>query len=326
MIEKDVVPIERTEDLLAIQKKDDYLSKVINARSRFLRERLDTNKRINDLYVKLIKKINRYLKAKKFIGKKELLRKKGLKETKEQIGKRLKEEFKDDYEKLLEESMKASSDAGSESSMVYLDKAGFNTVGARTTINQKAVESLWNQIGEDGLQVSDRVWNLIDDNQKVITDIVVENVALGRDAVETAKELEKYARGGVQAISDELAERKRFPKNLDYRALRLARTENSKAFMEGTYRAGKFSPTYSGIKWVLSNAHPEPDVCDPMVGKYEQGREPAIPHPNCMCVQVPYHNETIDEFTERTNRWRSDPASEPKLEQWYQNAYKPTIR
>ena len=125
----------------------------------------------------------------------------------------------------------------------------------------------------------------------------------------------------------------RIPGNISYEALRLARTEMTAAFGEGTIAAARMSPSYLGMKWVLSHNHPVTDICDTLAmrndglglgpGVYSPGNEPALPaHPNCICTLVPIH-ESPEEFVARLRHWLEDPENEPELEQWYQNIYKP---
>ena len=122
---------------------------------------------------------------------------------------------------------------------------------------------------------------------------------------------------------------KRVPKDLCYEAFRLARSEMSMAFMEGTYSSGRVNPAYKGVRWLLSSSHPLPDVCDDLAsadlyglgpGGYPAGDEPPYPHANCLCTVAPLVEDT-KEFVERLKKWRDDPASQPELEKWYNEVY-----
>jgi hypothetical protein len=121
----------------------------------------------------------------------------------------------------------------------------------------------------------------------------------------------------------------RIPQNISYEALRLARTEMTAAFGEGTVAAAKVSPSSKGIKYILSNNHPMPDICDIITSKdsglgpgvYTLGNEPMYPfHPNCLCSVLSYHEQPED-FIARLKMWQSDPKKDPLLEKWYNNIY-----
>src|SRR5690606_5467143 len=160
-------------------------------------------------------------------------------------------------------------------------------------------------------------------------------VAIGQDAVTTARMIQRYVREGAMTLTKRYPNmmkrmKGRIPGNISYEALRLARTEMSAAFGEGTIAASRVAPSYIGMKWVLSGSHPVPDICDTLStydsglgpGVYPPGDEPPYPaHPNCLCALVPVHEEP-EKFVEKLKRWVENPESEPELEQWYQNIYK----
>jgi len=166
-------------------------------------------------------------------------------------------------------------------------------------------------------------------------DLIQESVAIGQDAVTTARMIQRYAREGAMTLAKRYPDmmkrmKGRIPGNISYEALRLARTEMSAAFGEGTIAASRVAPSYIGMKWVLSGNHPMPDICDTLAtydsglgpGVYPPGDEPPYPaHPNCLCALVPIHEEP-EKFVEKLKKWTENPESEPELEQWYQNIYK----
>ena len=167
-------------------------------------------------------------------------------------------------------------------------------------------------------------------------DLIQESVAIGQDAVTTARMIQQYVRQGAQTLAKDYPNmmkrmKGRVPGDICYEALRLARTEMTAAFGEGTIAAARVSPSYIGMKWVLSHSHPVADICDVLAahdeglgrGVYSPGNEPPYPaHPNCLCALVPIHEEP-EKFVEKLKRWAENPESEPELEQWYQNIYKP---
>lgn len=55
-------------------------------------------------------------------------------------------------------------------------------------------------------------------------------------------------------------------------------------------------------------------------GGYPAGDEPPYPHAQCLCTVGPIAENT-QEFVERLKKWRDDPSSEPKLEEWYNEVY-----
>ncbi|NWL89577.1 hypothetical protein DMN77_18680 [Paenibacillus sp. 79R4] len=199
--------------------------------------------------------------------------------------------------------------------------------------NKQAVEACWSRT-ERGLYLSDRIWDKDEKYRKAMTEIIQDGVATGEDPVETARQLEKYVRRGKKTLAvdyPEMMERmgNRIPQDISYEALRLVRTETAAAFGEGTIAAASVSPSYKGMKWVISGSHPVPDICDDLAnadhglgkGVWPPGQEPPMPaHPNCLCVLISVHEDT-DDFMRRLNEWTKDPQSHADLEDWYTNVY-----
>ncbi|WP_136604658.1 hypothetical protein [Paenibacillus dokdonensis] len=200
-------------------------------------------------------------------------------------------------------------------------------------VNERAVEAIWART-QHGLHLSDRIWKHDQKYRMAMSEIIQDGVATGADPVETARQLEKYIRRGRKTLAvdyPEMMDRmgNRIPQDISYEALRLVRTETAAAFGEGTIAAASVSPSYTGMKWVISGSHPIPDICDDLAnadhglgkGVWPPGQEPPMPaHPNCLCVLISVHEDT-DDFMKRLNEWTKDPKSHPDLEDWYKNVY-----
>ena len=202
--------------------------------------------------------------------------------------------------------------------------------------NTRAIEACWAR-SHKGLKLSDRIWNATNTAQDAVKGVIQAGVSGGMDAVEVAKALTTYTSGGSKALVTEYPEMmqrigSRVPVSLDYNALRLARTEMTAAYGEGTVAAATVSPSMSQVKWVLSKSHPVFDVCDINAhggknddGVYDAERCPAFPgHPNCICHLQPVP-EKSDDFLKRLQAWRKNPASQPDIEKWYKEIYKGSV-
>lgn len=201
-------------------------------------------------------------------------------------------------------------------------------------VNRDAVEAIYAR-SKDGLFLSDRIWQKGQLIREPITDIIQTSVAIGQDAVETARALEQYVERGAKTLTKNYPNmmkrmQGRIPSDLSYEALRLARTETTSAFGEGTILGASANPFYNGIQWVLSASHPEPDICDDLAshvtdgmppGVYPPGQEPRYPaHPNELCALVPIM-EASDSALQEILNWVDDPKSSDKIETWYQKTY-----
>lgn len=201
-------------------------------------------------------------------------------------------------------------------------------------INTSAVGALWART-KKGLTVSQRIWNHSRNARDEMLNLIQTGLAAGRDAVKVARDLERYVRNGARTLAEDYPNmmarmKKRVPKDLCYEALRLARSEYSNAFFEGTYSRGRVNPSYTGVRWMLSDAHEIYDICDELAnadlynmgpGVYPAGEEPTYAHPQCMCFVVPHLQDT-EKFIERLIKWQEDPKSDKDLNEWYNKIYK----
>lgn len=337
----------RLEDMLwqnirQIQRESDqqFARWVLEARSDFLRLRLKQEPAIRKIYLDAADNVAEEIRnLKPTIGK--LTRnhldalEKSLRREAEQISQGISERLKDDLYKAVEagaSSLNQQLIRAIQESKAPLDilriQRGF------ADVNSAAVEALWSRTHK-GMMLSDRIWQASDNAREAIRSIIWDGTARGRDAVKVARDLEKYVRHGTKTLTEnypEMMERMggRIPKNLSYEALRLARTEMSSAFREGTYAAGRTNPSYRGVRYMLSNSHPVPDLCDDFAsadlyglgpGGYPEGEEPPLLHPNCLCYTVPLVEDTAT-FVDRLVNWTHDPSSDPELEEWYNQVYR----
>ena len=318
----------------------EYQRWALEARKKYIELRLKQDPEIRGLYIRAADRVARELRKLALKTPSSYLRKRQLEELEAALraeADRLTGNLTKAFEQYIEQAVEAG---GGYSQAIALDmfkKAGIDTAGLRTmfaTVNRQAVEACWART-KKGLFLSDRIWEQGENFRNAMRDIIQEAVATGQDAVKTARMLQQYVRQGAQTLAKDYPNmmkrmKGRIPGDISYEALRLARTEMTAAFGEGTIAAARVSPSYIGMKWVLSHSHPVVDICDTLAehdeglgrGVYSPGDEPPMPaHPNCICTLVPVHEEP-EKFVERLKKWRDDPSSDQELEKWYNDIYK----
>lgn len=119
---------------------------------------------------------------------------------------------------------------------------------------RSAVEGVANRYYRDGLQLSQRLYNLQQETRKVVEDTIVQGIAQGTSARDLATQVQAaMAKDGVQT-----------PR---YNAMRIARTEINNTHREATVQAvidpdtGGTKSYVTGVRWNLSLSHPAPDIC-----------------------------------------------------------------
>lgn len=314
-----------------------YAHFALAGRKKYVDLRLRQDQAVRSIFIRSADKIAKELRRLKRLGTGSEMNMRylvALRDSLKQIG------IGEGLTELLQKDIVKAVDAGSTYSMevtmsqiskTKLSKAPLQRTFFRT--NERAVEACWART-ERGLHLSDRIWQKDQKYRMAMTEIIQDGVATGEDPVETARQIEKYVRRGKKTLAvdyPEMMDRmgSRIPNDISYEALRLVRTETAAAFGEGTIAAASVSPSYKGMKWVLSGSHPVRDKCDDLaeadhglgMGVWPPGQEPPMPaHPNCLCILVSVHEDT-DDFMERLNEWTKDPQSHPDLEDWYTNVY-----
>jgi len=315
----------------------EYLKWALEARKKYIKLRLLQDPEIRKLYEQAADKVARELRD--LAGPSGQLRRRQL-ETLEKILRAEADSFTNKFSSALGQYIYQASDAGVGYSRAVLlnvfGRAGVNITGLKTfysMVNRQAVEACWART-KGGLFLSDRIWQQGVNLRSAMRDVIQTSVATGMDAKRVARILQRYVREGKQTLAKDYPNMmkrmgSRIPEDMCYEALRLARTEMTAAFGEGTVSAARVSPSYIGMKWVLSHSHPVVDICDTLSahdeglgrGVYSPGNEPPFPaHPNCLCALVPVH-EDPEKFVQRLKKWINDPSSDQKLEKWYNNIY-----
>lgn len=183
--------------------------------------------------------------------------------------------------------------------------------------------------GRQSMKLSGRIWKSSLYARTGIQKVITHGINNGLSARDIAKNLNKYMTPTAKNTILKKEIGKKFPSNPHYYALRVARSEAQYSYQESMYNAGKIMPSYEGIYWVLSNRHPEYDICDIWAnetkygekGFYPKGKEPKLAHPHCICTQIQKLTNN-DDMIDRLIQWQKTPSKDPKLEYWYKKYFK----
>lgn len=307
----------------------DYYKWALEARKKYLLMLQQSDETIAELYIASINRIIQELKKGENKNLKYLL---------EVIAKDV-----DQFNQDLAKAIKFVVENGTENGMYFikqvsidvLKEAGVDTVPFIKSMEfsrKRVIQTSFARSHEDGLKLSERIWNIGQHNKKIMSDIV--RAGAGEDVVTVARSLESYVKKGKTSIAANYPNmikrmESRIPANLDYKALRLARTELTAAYGEGVIASAKATPVVKYVKWVISSSHPRKDICDTNAnggpngnGIYEAMSCPIYPaHPNCICTLQPApENTTV--VVDKLKAWLKNPQSQPEIEEWYQTHYK----
>lgn len=197
----------------------------------------------------------------------------------------------------------------------------------------------------DGLNLSGRIWSLDRLVREEINTRIVRAISEKQDAWSLAKDLEQYLGANQDCPRWTSARLYGLSKKdiaggdlhglvtgnscdgqgVAYKALRLARTEIQAIHAAATDAQLAASPWVQMEHIVLSEGHPERDICDDVVegGEENNGIYPVgtviLPlHPNCLCYKVAVTMDD-DEFVERMRGWLDGSQSWTEMDAYSQN-------
>jgi len=135
---------------------------------------------------------------------------------------------------------------------------------------------------DDGMTLSDRIWDITNRMELDMRRTLAAEIGSGSSAREIAKKLEDYVTAGDADVEGGPGVYKSPLKN----ALRVARTETSRAYSNATAVWAQDKSWVKGLQVTLSPAHDQEDECDDLAGNvYPADEFPDIipAHPHCMC-------------------------------------------
>lgn len=188
-----------------------------------------------------------------------------------------------------------------------------------TRVADEAVRFVQDFVGEDGLQLSDRIWRVDRSARDAVTRAIESSVIQGHSASQAATEFlrrgdpvpgdvaGKMRAGDAGAVARSARDALLSGDDVSARAhaMRLFRTEMNRAHGEA-YRAAAFEhPDVIGTRFLLSPNHPRTDICDMHAavnryglgpGVYPKGKSPWPAHPNTLSYEeVVFADEVTDE-------------------------------
>lgn len=198
-------------------------------------------------------------------------------------------------------------------------------------LNTTLIDLTYSRLWEDGYYFSERIYSEIPkDFQNVVKNIVNLGLAQNRDVLQIAKDLTYYSIHGKKKLMKRYGDlvrgsgkfRKRIPKNIDWRAMRIARSELYISLQDTAKYQGHCNPAVKWYDWNLTGGTGIHECICPDLAANSPYREldiPNYPHPNCLCY-ITHRIIGRDEFVNDLIDWGRG-AVVPHLDTWYQDVY-----
>jgi hypothetical protein len=202
-----------------------------------------------------------------------------------------------------------------------------------SNLNTTLIDLTYTRLWNDGYTFVERIWKKIPANfQQAVKSIVSMGIAQGRDILQIAKDLTFYAAYGKEKLIKRYGEivrgtykfKKRIPKNIDYRAMAIARSELYISLQEAAKFQGSRNPAVYLYDWNLTGGTGiHVCICPDLAANspYTENNIPNFPHTNCLCY-ITHRIRGRDEFVNDLIDWGKG-LSIPYLDAWYMNVYLP---
>lgn len=155
---------------------------------------------------------------------------------------------------------------------------------------------------DNGMNLSKRLWNQSASYKSALEFTIGAAIEKGMSAVTLSKQVSQFLNNypKLKATYAEKYGKAINPKQCQYAAMRLARSEINMAYRTAEQTRWNQLDFVVGKEIKLSGAHPDHDICDMLAGKYPKDFKWVGWHPNDMCYEIPILN-TQDEFWDIDN-------------------------
>jgi len=187
-------------------------------------------------------------------------------------------------------------------------------------VNNRLIANLLNRTWQDGYTFSERVFQVGGDYQEQIKRLVASGIAQGRGTIKIAKDIQDYVAKGRGGLPTEYGNAKFgdvVAKKVDWRALRIARSELASSMQASALQQGLNNPASAGLfNWVRINTQIHDCVCPELAAgsPYKAADVPAYPHSNCACAVRPVLKD-LNTVAADIARWHNGEHVE-YLDQW----------
>jgi hypothetical protein len=177
--------------------------------------------------------------------------------------------------------------------------------------------------------LSKSLWAAVGDAEEKIMDVVWGGISQGRDVRSVSTDLMAYLKGGPEAVKGRWGKlepgtreyaKRLGSKGVDYRAMRLYRSEIHRHQQEAAVEEGEDNPACTGLyDWILMPGRGTFSCACPEIaaeGPYTKDTIPAYPHPNCDCMVEPRLKDSDDlirDLKDYVNGVPSEGANEISL-------------
>lgn len=215
----------------------------------------------------------------------------------------------DERNALLNEALGKAADYGARPALgTILETGTVIPTPASMAVAKEALHFVQTFVAEDGLQISDRIWRLDRGARDAIVNALESAVIQGHGATQASREflargaavpgdlVTKSQAGAAEGLAARTGELMTGDGGALFQAHRVFRTEINRAHGEAYMMGGEDHPDFAGWRFLLSPAHPRPDICDLLSEQNLYGLGPGV-YPSRDACPWPAHPNTLSFLT-----------------------------
>jgi hypothetical protein len=199
-------------------------------------------------------------------------------------------------------------------------------------VAEGVVKASLGQVGADGLNFYARAVKASEAMRGDVLQFIRAGIAQGRDLGELALDATRYFRDGKKQTVHRWGENiepdskqllRRVPERVDYRALRIARSELARGLQDEAKENGRNNPAALDLyDWLRINTLDHGCVCPSNAANspYTYDNIPGYAHPHCQCV-VRVRLRNLSDFKTELRNW-IDGGKNDRLENWLVSNYR----
>lgn len=233
----------------------------------------------------------------------------------EKVAKSLESTLKSKMKRMINDTVKAQENNINDLCKKYKLDFGTTFQDKFSKINEDALRMLVSgKVYKDKVSLSGRIWN----NKKKVDEHIAFLLAQKKHPMDIARELEQYVNPAARKYTN--AEGYKYTgRQVEYNALRLARTYINHAYQEAARDTSEANPFIKKLIWKSSHHKNMCGLCGSRDGKEYDPKDMPLDHPNGFC-SFTYKTDSLEDTAEQLKKWMNGESNKD-LDKWYKNNF-----
>lgn len=233
----------------------------------------------------------------------------------EKVAKSVESTLKSKMKRMINDTVKAQEDNINDLCKKYKLDFGTTFQDKFSKVNEDALRMLVSgKVYKDKVSLSGRIWN----NKKKVDEHIAFLLAQKKHPMDIARELEQYVNPAARKYTN--AEGYKYTgRQVEYNALRLARTYINHAYQEAARDTSEANPFIKKLIWKSSHHKNMCGLCASRDGKEYDPKDMPLDHPNGFC-SFTYKTDSLEDTAEQLKKWMNGESNKD-LDKWYKNNF-----